>query len=150
MYCKKCGKDISEMKYCPWCGTPSDEKEGLNQSDTKGFLTECRKKIKEIGHNKTAIIVAVLGSIINLILRFSNSELNTEYSLFVQDDYYALSESGQTWMLILMALQIAGVIFLWYDGKKSADELSTKSYVLFAVLLAVQLLAFFLKIPAPY
>lgn len=149
MYCKNCGKETSDMAFCPHCGTAinTDKETDTLVSDSKsGFM----KSIKTYGHEKLIRIILCCAAVANIIVRFVNNIVIVEYYVFAQDDYYVLSDTGRTWMLILFAVQLLSSAFLWYDAKKNKIVIAKKTFVLAAVLLAVQIIAYFIKIPAPY
>lgn len=64
MYCKYCGKEISETaKYCDSCGCPVEEKADVSKQKSSGAYTEKKTKKKK-RHPILGTIILILGIII--------------------------------------------------------------------------------------
>ena len=151
MYCKKCGKDIGEAKFCQYCGNSNDCTVGENvNSPNNDFLTTIKNKIKEIGHEKLIKLIAFFSVVISVIIRIIHNEIETVYDILVQEDYFVVSDIGRKYMLFMVVVQCVLSAFLYTNAKKEQTIVSKKTVFLFAVSLAVQILAMVLRFPAPY
>ena len=152
MYCRNCGKDIGDSKFCPECGTSSGDAPVNSQSFQIGPVVESLKqKVKAFGHEKLFRIISGAAAAVNVAIRLFHNEIETEYSVtFAQDDYFVISEQGRTWMLVCFVVQLLLMGLTWYDAKKENIAVSKKTIILAAGLLLVQVVALMLKFPAPY
>lgn len=152
MYCKNCGKDIGDAKFCQYCGSQNEGNPNVTVNLIQNDLfTTIKDKIKQIGQEVLIKFIAAIAVVINLIIRIANNEIEVVYSItFAQDDYFVVSQSGRNYMLIVCALQIIVSLFLFQNAKKEQNNISKKAIVLFVISLAVQVLAMTLRIPAPY
>lgn len=147
MFCSKCGKDIGDAKYCPYCGAKAGSTIGDVNNQPRSVETS---GISQFGHGTLIKLLSVVGTIINLVIRYLNSEIEVVYNLFAQDDYYVLSEDARIWMLLVMAAEILLLFALWHDAKNKKIKISVGSIICFILLLAVQIAVMLLRIPAPY
>lgn len=152
VFCKNCGKEIGDAKFCQYCGSSNDHNAtvtiNLVQND---LFTTIKEKIMQIGHEKLIKLIAWISTIINLIIRVVKNEIEVVYSVtYAQDDYYVISESGRNYMLLVIALQIILSVFLYRNAKKKEIAVSKKVIVLSAILLGIQILAMVMRFPAPY
>lgn len=151
MFCKNCGKDIGEAKFCQYCGSSNDVNNNITinlvQND---FIKTIKEKIVQIGQEKLIKLTAIIATIINVIIRVVNNEIEVVYSLLAQDDYFVVSDTGRTYMLIVIAIQVVLSTLLYSNAKKSQILISKKATVLSVILIAVQIFAILLRLPAPY
>lgn len=154
MFCRNCGKDIGDSKFCPNCGQSAAlETPAAPTGNTPDSLI---KKIRVIGHGRLMTLPSLAATAISIVIRLCNNELETVYSMLSSDDYFVLAESARGWILALMGLQILWDAFLLYDYKREADEFPmacdfpTGSVIGAIFLLAVQAAAMLLRFPAPY
>lgn len=147
MFCRKCGKEIGEVKFCPFCGEETE----MNHSNAayKGTAHEVMQKIRNFGQVKLINIISLFSALIGVIVRIKNNEIEVVYSALASDDYFVLSEQGKVAMLWIMAVQILLCGILYYDAKKTS-YIFKSDMVLAIVMLAVQVLAMVLRMPAPY
>ena len=151
MYCKNCGKDIGDAKFCQYCGNQNDGNANVTvKLIGSDLFTTIEDKIKQIGHEKLIKLTLMLSTVINIILRILNNEIEVVYNFLAQDDYYVLSESGRNYILIVIALQIIISLFLYRNAKKAQTLISKKVIVLFVISLVIQVWVMVLRLPAPY
>lgn len=149
MFCKNCGKDIGEARFCQFCGTPSDESNNITVNVVQNdFIKTLGEKIAQIGQEKLITLIAIISTIINIIIRIANNEIVTVYSLLAQDDYFVISNTGRTYMLLVIVIQIITHILLYNNAKKNQSIVSKKSIALAIILIAIQVFAMLLKLPA--
>lgn len=151
MFCRKCGKEIGDSKFCSECGEPvisnSVHRQTENLNEIFSTLT---RKVKKIGHEKLLKVVCVLSTVINLIIRITNNSITVVYSALAQDDYYCISEEGKKWTLIVIAIEIALSILFWLDARKNQMPISKIGITFGAIMLLIQLAIAFINVPAPY
>lgn len=160
MFCRNCGKEIWEdANFCPHCG--HREKDGaafrkyqIDLSSISVFVSKAFAKFVKIFESHDAgKIIKILSYVtfgINLLIRvFSNEIITISYAL-ARDDYYAVSQSGKTWMYVICALcaaVCAGII--WICNRKEI-HLEKKSLIPAIIALVISVIAAELQIPAPY
>lgn len=151
MYCKNCGKDIEDAKFCQYCGKPNNENLNVTVNVIqKDLLTTVKGKIKQIGQGKLIKLITIIATIINIIIRIVNNEIKVVYSLLSQEDYFVVSEKGRTYMLIIIVLEIITTFCLYKNAKKDKTKISKGTFVLLVFSLIIQILAMLLQLPAPY
>lgn len=151
MFCKNCGKDIGDAKFCQYCGNQNDSNPNVTVNLIQNDLfATIKDKIKQIGQVKLIKLTSIISTIINIIIRIVNNEIEVVYNFLAQDDYLVISESGRSYMLIVIALQIIISLFLYRNAKKEQTNISMKVIALFVISLVIQVLAMVLRIPAPY
>ena len=100
MYCKNCGKEISEdSKFCQYCGA-NQEKESVEQKENKVITIPAKVKMDISEKSKKYIIWYVIWSALNLICwvcsegNFSNYNDRDHFVPFYGDimEYYDFSE----------------------------------------------------------
>lgn len=109
MFCKKCGKDIGDAKFCPWCGQATDEKEKtlsvLADFSFKEGVSVLFKKIEEFGYAKAWNCTTILATIAGLAVRVFSNNIKVKYyegMSWLQDDYFAISENGRNIIICIM------------------------------------------------
>lgn len=151
MFCKNCGKDIGEAKFCQYCGSSNDDNTNITVNLVqKDFIKTVKEKIALIGREKLIKLTAIIAAIINVIIRVANNEIEVVYSLLAQDDYFVVSDTGRKYMLIVIAIQVIVSALLYSNAKKSQIAISKKATILSVVSITVQLFAMLLRLPAPY
>lgn len=151
MFCKNCGKDIGDAKFCPYCGSQNEGNPNVTVNLSQNYLfTTFKDKIKQIGQGKLIKLISIISIIINIIIRIVNNEIKVVYNFLAQDDYFVISESGRNYMLFVIALQIIISIFLYQNAKKEQTNISKNVIVLFVISLVIQVLTMVLQLPAPY
>lgn len=149
MFCKNCGKDIGDAKFCQYCGYCNNG--DSNSMDLGSFFEKVRLKIKKIGHDRLINIVSLAFALLCLVIRIVNNEIVVVYhTLLVQDDYYAISESAIIYALVLMVVQVIISVFLYSDAKRQKVVIPKSIVVLSIISLLAQILMVFIKVPAPY
>ena len=103
MFCKNCRKDIGDAKFCQYCGNQNDSNPNatVNLIQNDLFAT-IKDKIKQIGQVKLIKLTSIISTIINIIIRIVNNEIEVVYNFLAQDDYLVISESGRSYMLIVI------------------------------------------------
>ena len=151
MFCKNCGKDIGDAKFCQYCGGSNDSTPNVivNISRNDLFAT-IKDKIKQIGQEKLIKVISIVAAAVSIIIRIVHNEIEVVYNFLAQDDYYVVSSTGRIYMLIVMALQVVLSLFLYKSAKNEQVKISKKTIIVFTIFLAIQVLAMILRIPAPY
>ena len=151
MFCRNCGKEIGDAKFCPHCGQISGiEAPVAKEEKFSDLLVILKKKIGKIGHERLIRIIACIATVINIIIRITENEIEVVRVALAYDDYYVISEDGKTKMLIVLGIHILAAVLLWYDGKKSSISVSKKTVIISLALLVIQIVAMLLRFPAPY
>ena len=178
MFCRFCGKEINDVKYCPHCGKSVD-KASFDADAIKKAAANIKKAALTVGYNKLFMLTAIIGTVINFIVRICCNEITVVRVALVQDDYYRLSGLGRVWTVVIILIQILIYAALWFDAKKgrsrSSDFVSDntetglteserepdascvnsaviekKAYIIAGILLLIQIAVMLLSIPAPY
>lgn len=162
MFCRFCGKEIKDVKYCPYCGKSVD-KASFDLGTVKKAVKIIQKYLLAVGYNKLFMLTAIIGTVINFIIRICCNEVTTVHVALAQDDYYRLSGAGRVWSIIFILIQILICAALVYFTKKKDDHLSQldstgtefeiiekKTYIVVGILLAIQIVMMLISIPAPY
>ena len=151
MFCRNCGKDIGDAKFCQYCGKQKDGDSAITiklvQSD---FIKTAIKRIDAIGTDKLIASLAAVSAIISIIIRFLNTEILTVYHVFAEDDYFTISKRGRTSILVVVIIQTLISFLLYRNAKKAEGSIAKRSIILFIISLLIQIMAMILKFPAPY
>lgn len=147
MFCKNCGKEIGEAKFCQYCG--SQNIDTPNQTG-KDLFADFKNQINKIGYDKLVKSISLILGIISIIIRFLNNETQTVYHFLAQDDYLIINATGRNYILIALAIQIVLSAFLIKSAKQDKTPIAKKSYILPIVSVVVMILAMVIKLPAPY
>ncbi len=153
MFCKNCGKDIGDAKFCQYCGSSNEEKQtnitvNLIQED---FVKKIKEKIFEIGHEKLLKLTSLIATIISIIVRIAKNEIETVYGVVLtQDDYFVISDIGRKYMIVVILIQLAISVLLYNNAKKAQAIVSKKTLLLVAASIIIQIFAMILRLPAPY
>ncbi len=154
MFCRNCGKDIGDAKFCQYCGKPSGEESKnthwLQNELFIGIKNKIKQIIKGIGQEKLLNLIAWISAIMSIVIRIVNNEIKTVYDFLTQEDYFVVSENGRKYMLIIIVFQIVISLLLYGNAKKERINISKTTIVLFFVSLVIQILATVVKLPAPY
>lgn len=151
MFCKNCGKDIGDAKFCQYCGSQNEGNPNVTVNLIQNDLfTTIKDKIKQIGQGKLIKLISIISILINIIIRIVNNEIKVVYNFLAQDDYLVISESGRNYMLIVIALQTIISLFLYRNARKEETNISKNVIILFVISLVIQVLAMVLQLPAPY
>ena len=151
MFCKNCGKDIGDAKFCQYCGYSNDINPNTTANPNQNNLfTTIKDGINQIGYNKLIDFLSMISAIISIAIRIINNEIEVIYYFLAQDDYFVISESGRKYIIIVIALQTIITLFYFLCTKKEQIKNPTQTIVLFIVSLVIQILAMMLRIPAPY
>lgn len=151
MFCKNCGKDIGEARFCQFCGTASDGNNNITVNIVQNdFIKTFKDKVMQIGEEKLIKLTAIIATIINVIIRVVNNEIEVVYSLLTQDDYFVISDTGRIYMLMIIAIQIIASVLLYNNARKNQTVVSKKCVILSVTLVAVQIFVMLLRLPAPY
>ena len=148
MFCKNCGKDIGDAKFCQYCGFCNDNTP--KSSGSVEFLKAAEEKIIKFGHNKVINIISGLFLIISLIIRIVNNEIDIVYVLFAQDDYYVISEGGRTAVIVLIAIQVISSVLLYIHARYKRISVSIGVVAFFLISVVIQILMISIRLPAPY
>ena len=173
MFCRFCGKEIENVKYCPHCGKSVD-KVSLNADTVNKAVANVKKTALAVGYNRLFMLTSVIGTVVNVIIRICNNEITTVRVALAQDDYYRLSGPGRVWSVVIVLIQLLIYAALWYDTKKRVNrssvseddhlktelngketgsescEIAKKSYIIAGILLVIQVAVMLISIPAPY
>lgn len=160
MFCRNCGKEIWEdANFCPHCGhREKDEsvsgKNPIDLSFISVIVSKAYAKLVKVFESYDAgQIVKIFSYVtlgINLLIRiFSNEVITISYAL-ARDDYYAVSQSGKTWMLMLCALCFAASAGIIWICKRKEIPFEKKSLIPTIIALVISVVAAVIQIPAPY
>lgn len=147
MFCKNCGKEIGEAKFCQYCGSSNDI--GI-KSDKKDFFGSIKQFIEKTGYDRLIKSTSLILGVISVIIRFLNNETQTVYHFLAQDDYLIISTNGRNYILIALAIQIVLSFFFIKCAKQDNVSIAKKTYILPIVSVVVMILAMVIKLPAPY
>ena len=151
MFCKNCGKDIGDAKFCQHCGNSNESIPKITvEVSQKDFFAVVKDKIKQIGQGKLLKVISIIAAIVNIVIRVVNNEIEVVYYALAQDDFFVLSEEGRKYMIIVIALQSVLALFLHSNARKENVIIPNSSRVIFVVSLIIQVLAMVLRLPAPY
>lgn len=147
MFCKNCGKEIGEAKFCQYCGNQNSDTPTQNDKD---LFTRLKVSVNKIGYEKLLKYISLILGIISVIIRFLNNETQTVYNFLAQDDYLVISANGRNYILIALAIQIVLSFFFIKCAKQDNLPIAKKTYILPIVSVVVMILAMVIKLPAPY
>lgn len=147
MFCKNCGKEIGEAKFCQYCGNQNSDTPTQNDKD---LFTRLKVGVNKIGYEKLLKYISLILGIISVIIRFLNNETQTVYNFLAQDDYLVISANGRNYILIALAIQIVLSFFFIKCAKQDNIPIAKKTYILPIVSVVVMILAMVIKLPAPY
>ena len=152
MFCKKCGKDIGDAKYCQYCGNCNDDtsKSTISTDIFKDIVKFAGENITKFGHDRLINIISWLSMIISLIVRIVCNEIEVVYVLFVSDDYFVISEGGKAFVIVLMVIQALSSVLLYVHARYKSIVIPKRLIVLFIISLVIQILMISIRLPAPY
>ena len=151
MYCRKCGKEIEEDSFCKYCGEPAQG--GKTKGEDFSFsevLTKLREKIRVFGHERLIKAVSWIAAAVGVVNRFMHNEVEVEYSLLAQDDFFVLAEESRGFATTIMVIHIILCGLLIYDVRKKDIWVGKSMYIIFVITLLIQIAAMMLRVPAPY
>ena len=149
MFCRKCGKEIGDAKFCSFCGEPT-EIEAKSDFDINRTAQVILEKVRTFGHVKLSYIISLVCAAIGIWIRIQNNVVEVVYSALASVDYFVLSEQGKTWMLFVIVLQVLFCGIILYDARKTGVDAWRKGVSCAIAMLVVQILAMTLRLPAPY
>lgn len=151
MFCRNCGQEIGDARFCRYCGTAAD---GTGNGNTAGnqnnFFASLGNTVKKIGHGQLCNWLSVVFSGFGIVNRVLNNEIFTEFHILAQDDFLVISENGRTYGMIAVLLHSSLSAWLLWNAKKEQVSVPKKSFIVFALSLVIQVLAMTLRLPAPY
>lgn len=147
MFCKNCGKEIGDAKFCQYCGGSNSQETLQNKKD---WFADLKNLVAKTGYDKLLKLSSLILGAVSVIIRLLNNEVQTVYHLLAQDDYLIISTNGRNYILIALAIQILLSVFFIECAKKEKAPIAKKTYLLTVASLVIMILAIVLKIPAPY
>ena len=157
MFCKKCGKDIGDAKFCPWCGQATDEKEKtlsvLADFSFKNGVSVLFKKIEQFGYAKAWNCTTILATIAGLAVRVFSNDIKVKYyegMSWLQDDYFAISENGRNTIICIMVAELLLSLLLRFLDKKGETTIKKCQYILLGISLLLQIGMITIQFPAPW
>lgn len=154
MFCKHCGKDIGDAKFCPYCGK-TDNEPTTTPSAVQINIPALRWGWKDTNPSKAIGITGFGAMVINIILRLYHSTKVPYYTDIINQYYWhqpdgyknVLSASGKPWMIGVMVLQAVITVFFFYQASIHKKRVSGKAIVGALAFLAVQILAMLIVLP---
>ena len=152
MFCKFCGKEISEnSQFCQYCGNNLNGEKQIFSSDVKGSLIEYSRKFADkFDINKVLIVFMSIFSILSIIVRFTMQKVTTVLYGIAYDDYYIISSNGRAWIIAFIIIQSVGLFLLYFLGVKFKKVMKITSFVISVFAIAIEIFLIFARFPAPY
>lgn len=150
MFCKNCGKEIGNDKFCQYCGYCNSKSSSSINFDLTALLKKGEETIVKFGHDRLLTISSIFFMVVSVIIRIVCNEIEVVYTLFVSDDYYVMSEGGKIFLIVMMVIQVVFSVLLYIHARYKNIVIPAGLIVLFIVSIAIQLLMLFVKFPAPY
>lgn len=151
MYCRNCGKELSEGSFCKYCGEPTQtgsvKKETISFSET---LTKICDWISVFGHDKLVNIFSWLAAAFGIINRVMHNEVEVVYYFLAQDDYFVLAEEARGTAITVICIHIILCGLLFADVWTKKILINKGAYVSFVITLLIQIMAILLRMPALY
>lgn len=149
MFCSKCGRELQDdANFCPNCG---NDRHGMRGRGAVMQFTESldaffKKYDAEWMLKKLSIVL----TIVSVAFRIIFNEVETEYHLLAQDDYYVIGDTGRFLIIAacVIAVMLSAGIFAYYKTKEM--DIKAKPFAAVAIGIAVSILFMLIRIPAFY
>lgn len=144
MFCGRCGKDIDDAAYCPFCGTPVRNSLTPPSGD---FANSISIWIRKVGYESLAKWISVWSTVLAFLIRIICNETISENMAIYYAHYEVLSSEGKLIAYLLIILQAIATPLLWREAKKNNRAFEVKDIVIIGILIAVQFLLICIEIP---
>lgn len=151
MFCVKCGKQIDEVSFCPYCGQPVSSTPVQNNITQVYYVHKpLSEKLKEFGYGKLISLVSVVLAVVGIFIRSENNEIETVRYGLAFEDYYVISEDGQSKIMTALIIHIILTGILICLGKKSKARIPVVAVLLAVAAIGVLIAAMTMRTSAPY